>query len=137
MVDKAGKYLKEKQDDKGGWSTDKNIGVTGVVVAGLLQTATKPDAEPAAKGLKFVESLVNEKAGHIAGADPKQGLQNYVTSVNVLALVAAKQDDKHKKVIGNAAEFLKKLQWDDGEGKTEKPTTSSAGPGTTARAAPT
>jgi squalene-hopene/tetraprenyl-beta-curcumene cyclase len=118
VVDKATKYLKEKQDDKGGWSTDKNIGVTGVVVTGLLQTGTKADAEPAAKGLKFIEGLINEKAGHIAGADPKQGLQNYVTSVNVMALTAAKSD-KYKAVVGNAADFLKKLQWDDGEGKKE------------------
>jgi len=119
VVDKATKYLKEKQDAKGGWSTDKNIGVTGVVVTGLLQTGTKPDAEPAAKWLAFIEGLVNEKAGHIAGSDPKDGLKNYVTSVNVMALAAARQDDKYKKVIGDAAEFLKKLQWDDGEGKTE------------------
>jgi squalene-hopene/tetraprenyl-beta-curcumene cyclase len=119
VVDKATKFLKDKQDDKGAWSADKNIGVTGVVVTGLLQTGAKADSEPTAKGLKFIEGLVNEKAGHIAGADPKQGLQNYVTSVNVMALVAAKQDDKYKKVIGNAADFLKKLQWDDGEGKKD------------------
>jgi squalene-hopene/tetraprenyl-beta-curcumene cyclase len=119
VVDKATKFLKDKQDEKGGWSTDKSIGVTGVVVTGLLQSGARADGEPTAKGLKFVEGLVNEKAGHIAGADPKAGLQNYVTSVNVMALVAAKQDDKYKKVIGNAADFLKKLQWDDGEGKKD------------------
>jgi squalene-hopene/tetraprenyl-beta-curcumene cyclase len=44
-------------------------------------------------------------------------LQNYVTSVNVMALAAAKRDAKYRPVIGNAVEFLKKLQWDDGEGK--------------------
>ncbi len=119
VVDKATKYLKDKQDDKGGWSADKNIGVTGVVTTGLLQSGTKADAEPAAKGLKFIEGLINEKAGHIAGSDPRVGLQNYVTCVNVMALAAAKQDDKYKKVVGNAAEFLKKLQWDDGEGKKD------------------
>ena len=39
-----------------------------------------------AKGLKYIESLVNVKAGHIAGQDPKPQLQNYVTSINVMAL---------------------------------------------------
>ncbi|MEO2088855.1 MAG: prenyltransferase/squalene oxidase repeat-containing protein [Gemmataceae bacterium] len=117
VVDKAAKFLASKQDDKGGWSSDKSIGVTGVVVTGLLQCGVSPDKEPAAKGLKFIEGLVNEKAGHIAGADPKVGLQNYVTSVNVMALAAAKRDG-YRKVVGNAADFLKKLQWDDGEGKT-------------------
>ena len=47
-------------------------------------------------------------------------LQNYVTSVNVMALVAANRDDKYKAVIGDAVEFLKKLQWDEDEGKDRK-----------------
>ena len=41
------------------------------------------------KGLKYIEGLVNDKAGHMAGADPKMQLQNYVTCVNVMALAAA------------------------------------------------
>src|SRR5439155_19455093 len=49
--------------------------------------------------------------------DPRPQLLNYVTSVNVMALSAAHREDKYKKVIGDAAEFLKKLQWDEGEGK--------------------
>jgi squalene-hopene/tetraprenyl-beta-curcumene cyclase len=118
VVDKATAYLKSTQDENGGWSTKRNPGVTGVVVTGLLQCGKSPDDEPAAKGLKYIESLVNPKAGHIAGNDPKIGLQNYVTSVNVMALVAAHRAQKYKPVIGNAVEFLKKLQWDEAEGKT-------------------
>ena len=120
VVDKAVAYLKSSQDDNGGWSTKQNPGVTGVVVTGLLECGVSPDDEPAAKGLKYIESLINPKAGHIAGADPRVGLQNYVTSVNVMALAAAKRDAKYRPVIGSAAEFLRKLQWDDGEGKTQK-----------------
>jgi squalene-hopene/tetraprenyl-beta-curcumene cyclase len=117
VVDKAVAYLKKAQDENGGWSTQRSPGVTGVVVTGLLDCGLSPDDEPAAKGLKYVESLVNPKAGHIAGADPRVGLQNYVTCVNVMALAAAKRDAKYQPVIGNAAEFLTKLQWDEGEGK--------------------
>ena len=117
VVGKAVGYLKATQDENGGWSTAKNIGVTGVVTTGLLQCGVAPDDAPAAKGLAYIEALINPKAGHIAGGDPKVGLQNYVTSVNVMALVAAKRDAKYKPAVGNAAEFLKKLQWDDGEGK--------------------
>jgi squalene-hopene/tetraprenyl-beta-curcumene cyclase len=117
VVDKANAYLKKNQEENGGWSTKKSIGVTGVVVTGLLQTGTKPDDATAAKGLAYIEGLINEKAGHIAGADPRLGLQNYVTSVNVMALAAAKRDDKYRKTIGNAAKFLQSLQFDDGEGK--------------------
>ena len=119
VVGKAVGYLKASQDESGGWSTAKNIGVTGVVTTGLLQCGVSPDDAPAAKGLAYIEALINPKAGHIAGGDPKVGLQNYVTSVNVMALVAAKRDAKYKPAVGNAAEFLKKLQWDDGEGKAQ------------------
>jgi squalene-hopene/tetraprenyl-beta-curcumene cyclase len=118
VVDKAIAYLKKTQADDGSWSKDRNIGVTGVVLTGLLQSgkvkATDPMAE---KALKFIESLVNVKEGHIAGPDPKAQLKNYVTSVNVMALTAANRDS-YKAVIGDAVKFLKKLQWDDEEGKS-------------------
>jgi squalene-hopene/tetraprenyl-beta-curcumene cyclase len=121
VVNKAMTYLQSTQKADGDWSeSPRNLGVTGVVVTGLLQCNVSPDDEPAAKGLKYIESLVNPKAGHIAGPDAKVNLQNYVTSVNVMALAAAKRDAKYKAVIGTAADFLRKLQWDEGEGKSEK-----------------
>src|SRR5262249_48896096 len=43
----------------------------------------------------------------------------YVTCVNLMALVAADRDS-YKSVIGDAAKFLKKLQWDEDEGKSPK-----------------
>lgn len=120
-IDKAIAYLKSTQNADGSWGQSPGkLGITGVVVTGLLQCGISPDDEPATKGLKFIESLVNAKAGHIAGPDAKVNLHNYVTSINVMALAAAKRDDKYKAVVGSAAEFLKKLQWDDGEGKTER-----------------
>ena len=119
LVDRTTAYLKSTQEANGGWSTAKSPGVSGVVVTGLLQCGLDPDADPARKGLGYVESLVNPTAGHIAGADPKVGLQNYVTSVNVLALVAAKRGEKYQPVVGRAAEFLKKLQWDEGENRAQ------------------
>lgn len=121
VVAKAIKYLESTQDANGGWSTNKTPGVTGIVVTGLLRTGKVSPADPVAeRGLKFIEGLVNRKAGHIAGADPKVQLQNYVTSVNVMALAAANKADKYEAIIGDAVKFLKKLQWDEGEGKTPK-----------------
>ena len=118
VVTRAVDHLKSTQDAGGGWSTRTNIGVTGVVVTGLLDCGQSPDDAPAARGLSYIESLINPQAGHLAGTDPKVGLQNYVTCVNVMALAAAKRDAKYKPVVASAAEFLKKLQWDDGEGKS-------------------
>lgn len=118
VAQKAAKFLQNTQDKNGGWSTDKTPGVTGIVLTGLLKTKqTTPQDPMGQKALKYIESLVNEKENHIAGADPKVQLKNYVTSINVMALIEAKQDAKYKAVIGDAVEFLKKLQWDEGDGK--------------------
>jgi squalene-hopene/tetraprenyl-beta-curcumene cyclase len=118
VVDHALAYLKTAQASDGSWSRDKSPGITGVVLAGVLSTdKIGPDDPMAARALGYIESLVNEKAGHIAGKDPKVQLQNYVTSVNVLALVLANRENRYQKVIGDAAQFLKRLQWDEEEGR--------------------
>ncbi len=70
--------------------------------------------------MKYIESLVNPKGGHIAGPEAAVQLQNYVTSINVMALTAAKRPDKYRAIVGDGVKFLKKLQWDDEEGKSEK-----------------
>src|SRR5258707_3879611 len=92
-VDRATGYLKKSQSDDGSWGSSKNPGITGVALTGILDCGRlRPDDEVPARALKYIESLINPKAGHIAGADPKVQLQNYVTSVNVMALQAARSD---------------------------------------------
>jgi squalene-hopene/tetraprenyl-beta-curcumene cyclase len=119
-VDKAIGFLRTSQGPEGGWSVGRSPGVTGVVLTGMLSTGKVEAKDPTVeKGLRYIESLVNPKAGHIAGQDPKVQLQNYVTSVNVMALVAADRES-YKSVIGDATKFLKKLQWDEEEGKDRK-----------------
>jgi squalene-hopene/tetraprenyl-beta-curcumene cyclase len=117
VVDKGIDYLRSTQAEDGTWSRGKVPGVTGIVLTGMLQTGTvTPDDPAAARALKYIESLVDPKTGHIAGKDDIH-LQNYVTSINVMALTAANRDS-YKQVIGDAVNFLKKLQWDEDEGKT-------------------
>jgi squalene-hopene/tetraprenyl-beta-curcumene cyclase len=119
-VDKGIAYLRRTQAADGSWSADKSPGITGVVLTGLLSTGRVGPGDPMSeRALKYIESLVNEKAGHIAGKDAKVQLQNYVTSVNVLALTKANRA-AYKRVIGDAVEFLKRLQWDEEEGKSPK-----------------
>jgi squalene-hopene/tetraprenyl-beta-curcumene cyclase len=121
VVDKAIGFLKGAQEPGGGWSTSKSPGITGVVLAGLLKSGKVTAKDPVAeKALKYIEGLVNPAEKHIAGRDPKVQLQNYVTSINVMALMAADQAEKYQGVIGNAVDFLKKLQWDEAEGKDPK-----------------
>jgi squalene-hopene/tetraprenyl-beta-curcumene cyclase len=118
VVARAIRYVQNTQETNGGWSTSKSPGVTGVVLTGLLRTGKVTPQDPMAeRALRYIESLVNPKAAHIAGKDPRVQLQNYVTSINVMALCAANRGDKYKAVIGDAVKFLKQLQWDEGEGK--------------------
>jgi squalene-hopene/tetraprenyl-beta-curcumene cyclase len=121
IVDRAIAFLKTTQREDGSWASDKSPGVTGIVLTGLLKTGkVGPENPMAANAIKYIEGLVNTKEGHIAGQDPRVQLKNYVTCVNVMALVAAKREDRYKKIIGDATAFLKKLQWDEDEGKTPK-----------------
>ncbi|HJT77734.1 MAG TPA: prenyltransferase/squalene oxidase repeat-containing protein [Gemmataceae bacterium] len=117
MVEKAITYLRGTQADDGTWSRNKAPGVTGVVLTGLLQTGKVSPNDPMAdKALKHIESLIDPKTGGIAGKENIH-LQNYVTSINVMALTAANRDS-YKQVIGDGVKFLKKLQWDEEEGKS-------------------
>jgi squalene-hopene/tetraprenyl-beta-curcumene cyclase len=119
-TDKAIAYLKSCQAEDGSWGGKQNPGITGIVLTGMLQTGKVGPKDPAVeRGLKFVEGLINPKAGHIAGKDPRVQLQNYVTCVNVLALTSADRDS-YKAVVADAAKFLRGLQWDEGEGKSPK-----------------
>ena len=117
MATRAAAWLARQQDSQGGWSTAKSPGITGIVTTGLIHGGKRSPTDPmVARSIRYIEGLVNPQAGHIAGKDPRVGLQNYVTSVNVMALSAAGRDS-HKQVIADAAGFLGKLQWDDEEGK--------------------
>src|SRR5262249_18518281 len=103
-VAKALDYLRTTQAADGSWTRQKSPGMPGVGVNGILGTGKVSPEDPlAGKALGYIESLVNVKAGHIAGQDARVQLQNYVTSVNVMALTAANRQDRYKRVIGDAA----------------------------------
>ncbi len=116
-VDRAVAYLRKTQNADGSWGAREQVGTTGIVLTGLLQSGkVGPDDPMLERGLKYVESLINPRERHIAGQNPRVQLKNYVTCVNVLALVSAKRDS-YKAVIADATKFLRTLQWDEGEGK--------------------
>ncbi|MER3415636.1 MAG: hypothetical protein C4297_05415 [Gemmataceae bacterium] len=117
-VHKALRFLQNNQAEDGSFSKERSLGVTGIVVAGALKTGlASVDDAWIARSLKFIESLVNEKEGHIAGIKPRDQLKNYVTAVNVMALVEANRDGRYERIVSMAAHYLKELQWDEGEGK--------------------
>jgi squalene-hopene/tetraprenyl-beta-curcumene cyclase len=117
-VDRAIRFLRVQQAADGSFSKEKSIGVTGVVLTGVLKTGRVPNNDPlVAKGLGFLETLINDKEGHLAGDKPRDQLKNYVTSINVMAFATADRNGKYKVIVDKAAHYLKQLQWDDAEGK--------------------
>jgi squalene-hopene/tetraprenyl-beta-curcumene cyclase len=113
-------YLRSTQAVDGSWGGQAAPGMTGLVVTGLIQGGgLTPDDPAVAKALKYIEGLVDAKEGHLAGPSAKIGQFNYPTCTNVMALMAADpQRKKYGTIIDNAVNLLKKIQWDESEGKT-------------------
>ncbi|MGL4552353.1 MAG: hypothetical protein ACRC33_14330 [Gemmataceae bacterium] len=115
-VDRAVGYYRKTQAADGSWGGKVSPGITGVVLTGLLKTGRVAKDDPMVeKALGFIEGLISDD-GHLAGRGARAGLQNYVTSINVLALVAVDRP-KYRAVVDRASKFLTKLQWDEGEDK--------------------
>ena len=70
IVDKGVNYLKGSQSADGTWSNNATPGVTGIALTGLLQSGKVSPKDPVAdKALKYIESLIDPKEGHIAGKE--------------------------------------------------------------------
>lgn len=114
-VDKALAFLAASQGGDGGWEAfgRSHPAITALVVKCLVQDKDYGPANPSVRrGLEFVLRYVQPDGGVYV---PGEGMRNYHTSVTLLALAATK-DTAHAKTIRDAQQFLKKLQWDDGEG---------------------
>ena len=114
-IDKALAYLVASQGEDGGWMAfDKSHpAITALAVKALVQDEHYgPKHAAVRRGLEYVLKFVQPDGG-IYIAD--EGQPNYHTSVAIMAL-AALRDPRHAQTIKDAQEFLKKIQWDSGEG---------------------
>jgi squalene-hopene/tetraprenyl-beta-curcumene cyclase len=112
VVQQAIDYIRlHGQAEDGSFSKQIGPGVTGIVLAGALQTGRVSPQEPwVAKGLKYLETFVKEDGGIY---DARHDC--YTTSVALMAFVAANRDGRYNTLIRNAQSYLKKIQWDEGE----------------------
>lgn len=111
-------YLKKTQAEDGTWSRSAHIGITGLVTDALLRSGAVPaDDAKIAKPLALIESLKSDENGNLAN-DPQLFHKNYVTSVNLCALLAAGKE-KRPEIIEKAVGYLKEAQIDEGENKTK------------------
>ncbi|MFT3881116.1 MAG: terpene cyclase/mutase family protein [Gemmatales bacterium] len=116
-VDKGIAFLRQSQSPDGSFSGERNIGITGLVVTGLLSTGKISVDDPMmVKALAFIEKQVDPQAGHIAGKS--RNLRNYITAVNMMALAAANKSGKYNDILKGSAKFITGLQWDEAMGST-------------------
>jgi len=116
-VDKAIAFLRKAQSEDGSFSADRSVGITGLVLTGVLGTGKVSVDDPMVqKALAFIEKQVDTKEGHIAGKSGRT--KNYVTAVNMMALAAANKNGKYNDLLKNSSKFLMGLQWDEAEGVT-------------------
>ena len=124
-------FLRPRQDAKGGWSTQREPGVTALVVTALLRSGQVAPGEPVVtKALAYLEGFISPKGGLSEAPHA-----NYSTSIALLAFREANTKGRYDRTIKAGQEFLKI----DAMGRVAKArpatTPSTAGPAMAARTA--
>jgi len=114
-IAKGATFLVEKeQAADGSFSADVGPAVTALAITALARSGTPADAPAVKKGLAYLLSFRQPDGGIYAPGSPTA---NYETSIGLLALAACNRDGTLDDTIRAAADYVKNLQWDDGEGK--------------------
>jgi squalene-hopene/tetraprenyl-beta-curcumene cyclase len=116
MIDRAIVFLRSRQDAKGGWSTQKEPGITALVVTALLRTGRIPPADPMiSRALTYLEGFIGPKGGLSEAPHA-----NYTTAIALVAFQQANINKRYDRVIRAGQDFLKSMQWDESEGKSRE-----------------
>jgi squalene-hopene/tetraprenyl-beta-curcumene cyclase len=114
MIDRALAFLRPRQDAKGGWSTQREPGITALVVTAMLRSGRVAPGDPmAAKALRYLEGFIGPKGGLSEAPHA-----NYTTSIALIAFQQANVNGRYDRVIKAGQDFLKSMQWDESEGKS-------------------
>ncbi len=108
-------FLVAGQQPDGGWAVSgkSNPAVTALVIKALAQDKDYGPKHPAVRrGLEYVMTFAHPDGGIYV---KDEGQNNYHTSVALMALASMK-NPALVKTIKEAQDYLKKLQWDEGEG---------------------
>ncbi len=113
-VDRAVAYLRTVgQAADGSFSAYAGPGVTAVVATGLLRSGISPRDPLLANSLKHLEGFVQPDGG-IYQPDTLYG--NYETCLGVMCFTEANTQGRYDEALAGAEKYLRKIQWDDGEG---------------------
>jgi squalene-hopene/tetraprenyl-beta-curcumene cyclase len=132
MVDKSIEFLRIRgQAEDGSFSKQNGLGVSALVVASLLAVDVSREDPMVAKGLKYLENFRQPDGGIYA---PNSKHSNYETCLAIMAFGRSNRDGKYDELLKRAEAYVKKLQWDDGEGLTsDDPAFGGAGYGSKSR----
>ena len=113
VISRAVTFLRSRQEPNGGWSTQREVGITAIVLTGLLRSRRVTTSEPSvAKALAWLESRVGTKGGI-----NEEGRANYATSISLMAFHEANKlgatRGRYSSLIADAQKFLKSIQWDE------------------------
>jgi len=108
-------FLMEKgRDEKdGSFSKELSPAVTALCVSALVRNGVPVGNKKIQQSLSYLETLIRPDGGIYA---KDSHLRNYETSVSLIAFHQCNVDGKYDKTLGRAANFLKGIQWDEGEG---------------------
>lgn len=114
-VTQAVQFLTSRQNDDGSFSREAGPAVTALVTTALLRHGRPAEDSVVAQGLEYVLSHVQSDGG-IYQVGSKY--RNYETCLAMMCLAAANSDGRYDATIQAAGQFVKTIQWDEGEGKT-------------------
>lgn len=114
VVAKAIDFLKNRQGDDGGWSTQREPGITALVATAMLRSGRVSPNEPAIKkAFAYLEKFLDRDNGGF----PTAAHANYTTCISLLAFKEANADGRYNEAITKGQAFLKKMQWDETENR--------------------
>jgi squalene-hopene/tetraprenyl-beta-curcumene cyclase len=116
LIERGIGFLRPRQDGKGGWSTQREPGITALVVTALLRSGQVTPGDPAVtRALAYLEGFIGPKGGLSEAPHA-----NYSTSIALVAFQEANRNGRYDRAIKAGQNFLKTMQWDETEGRTRE-----------------
>ncbi len=116
LIERGVAFLRPRQDAKGGWTTQREPGITALVVTALLRSGQVAPGDPTVtRALAYLEGFIGPKGGLSEAPHA-----NYSTSIALIAFREANVNHRYDRAIKAGQDFLKTMQWDENEGKTRE-----------------
>ena len=106
-------FLRTSQSDDGSWTSPTAPGITALAATALSKSGLPPTDSTLARSLDHLQTFIQKDGGIYF---KKSNHRNYETCIALLAFQTTNRHGKHDTIIKEAENFLRNLQWDEGEG---------------------